>query len=229
MRTFVEAGVMGHAGARRAGISLALVTLTALALAGCAKSAEASSLPTPAVVWEKGEPTGAEWDSEWATAYRDAEIQLSAANVFADFSDPDLVEAVGYDQAEAEARTTAKNRFESRREFYEYQGTYAFWGAIVGVDEAADGQSAWVSACYYAPGRDDRVDSYVASALVTRNADGSHSFDRDTARAHPGGCEDAKKWVARWATPIDIDNVGRDSVRMPLPREYYVKLGVISE
>jgi len=230
--TLVEAGVIGRAGARRAVAGLALGALAALALAGCAKSAEASSLPTPAVVWEKGEPTGPEWGSEWATAYKEAVIQLSAARAYADFSDPDLVAALGYDEAQVAATDAARDRFDSKSEGYAFEklrGTYAFWGGIVKVDESADGSSATVYGCEAA------IRSHVGlvptpdTAVVTRTSDGGFAVEWASDLNHPNTCNAATIWVATWAAPIDLTDVGRSSVKKPLPRDYYVKLGVISK
>jgi len=215
-----------------ASIAPSVVLVGVMALAGCS-SPEASNLPTPAAVWGDGEPTGPEWNSEWATAYKEAVIQLSAARAYGDFSDPDLIAALGYDEAQVKAMTSAEDRFEqnsSEYSFYELDGTFAFWGGVVEVDESADGTSATVYACEPSIRGGTELVPAVDTAVVTRTAGGGLNVDSNAHEGvHPNNCADATIWVAKWAEPIDIDNVGRDTVKMPLPREYYVKLGVISE
>ena len=50
-------------------VASAGVGLMMLAVTGCAHDPKASNLEPPAIVWVGGEPTGPEWDTEWAQAF----------------------------------------------------------------------------------------------------------------------------------------------------------------
>jgi len=217
-----------------------LIALAVLALAGCShESEEASDLTIPEVVWVGGEPTGPEWQSEWAAAYLTARTQRVAARAYGDFSDPDLVAALSYDRAWGEASAARDERFDpssDQRPFFELDGVYAYWGAITRIDEAADGDSAILYTCYAVRDNDGELTPYPTDYEITRHDDGTYAVDRndglenaDSTYKAAEACTDAKIWVAKWATPIDIDDVGRDTVKMPLPREYYIDLGVITQ
>lgn len=205
----------------------------ALMLAGCSETQEASDLPTPEVVWVNGEPGDGWWDSEWADAYVNAAIQRSAARAYGDFSDPDYIAAAGYDRVKYEASLAKDIRFagaSDERLEYEFNGVFAFWGNITHVRESDDGDSAWVYGCTAQISSGGRAFSVAEQLLVTRISDGVYRVGSSSV-VDPVGeiCDQDNVVVAEWADPIDLEDVGRDSVKMPLPREYYVELGVIDE
>lgn len=205
------------------------VLVVVVALSGCS-SPEATELPTPDVVWEEGAPTGSVWESEWASAYMEAKIHLAAANAYGDYSDPALIAALGYDSVVAEASIAEDTRFEpdsSQRSFYERDATFAYRSTIVAIKESADGSSAHIQGCATTRQGNDLI-GVAEDWTISKVGDGSYRAERNP-QGTAQGCGDATLWVGTWAQPIDFENVGRDSVKMPLPREYYVDLGVIPE
>ena len=205
--------------------------LTVLTLAGCSHDAKASNLEPPAIVWEDGEPTGEFWDSEWADAYLEAQIQMSAARAYADFSDPDLIASFGYDTAWGYAAASQDRRFGDKNNVnaaYGPDARWAFYGAILGIEEAPDGASAVVHACRAGYELGDFV-PMVAYWTLGKNADGAFYVIDTDGRVDDPSCRNTKIWIGAWAEPIDLFDVGRDTVKMPLPRDYYIDLGVISE
>ncbi len=204
--------------------------LLVASLSGCTQPAEASNLQTPAIVWENGEPSGPFWDTEWAAAYREATKQTALAHAYGDYSDPDYVAAVGYDNAYAVAKANSTFRFRdfnNNRRSFGATGTWAFYGTILDIEESPDELTAVVRACNAQNG----MVGYSARNLdwtITKSADGSHTASHLAGHLNDE-CLEAAMWIGVWAPPIDIENVGRDKVKMPLPREYYVKLGVIDE
>ena len=205
-------------------------SLLLASLGGCTQRVEASNLKTPDILWADGEPSGQFWDTEWAAAYREATTQRALADAYGDYSDPDLIAAVGYDSALAGAESNADRRFGSvanQHRQYDPQAIYAYFGTILSLTESADGKSAVVGAC--APRYEgSEIVPMAIDWLITKNTDGS--FYASLQFGSTGNeCHDAHVWIGAWAEAIDIENVGRDEVKMPLPRDYYVKLGVISE
>ena len=208
----------------------ALIALTVLALAGCSHDAKASDLEPPVIVWEDGEPTGEFWDSEWANAYLEAEIQMSAARAYADFSDPDLIAAFGYDNAWATAESSRDRRFGDENNVnatYGPDARWAYYGAILDIVESPDGSSATVYACHAGHEILDIV-PMNGDWTFTKDADGTH-FESYTNGGRDEECRNTKIWIGAWAEPIDLFDVGRDTVKMPLPRQYYIDLGVITQ
>ena len=90
---------------------LVVATLALLTLAGCADSREPSQLPTPAVVWPDGPPTGPYEDTEWVKAYRAQALAEAVAWNAMDFSDVALVEAIGLEEASSLAESRVEWRF----------------------------------------------------------------------------------------------------------------------
>lgn len=84
--------------------------IVASALVGCSDSREPSALETPAVVWPHGEPSGVHEASEWVQAIRSADLAWAVADANLDYSDPALVEQVGYASAEAATDQMASTR-----------------------------------------------------------------------------------------------------------------------
>ncbi|MCB2413340.1 hypothetical protein LGT39_10840 [Demequina sp. TTPB684] len=214
--------------ARRAGAAVCVIALSLL-LGGCSETA--SDLERPDVVWAEGEPTGGVWDSEWAQAYIDATIQRNLAAVYADVSDPDTVAALGYDGATAEAYALKQQRFSGAlvdTRATELDAEFAFYGNILAIEESPDGNSAVVEGCYSAVRGGQQV-LYALDWTITKHPDGRYSTEHEWGVTGYGECFNAEPVIARWAEPIDLDSITRDTVKEPLPREYYIDLGVISE
>jgi len=87
-----------------------VAAIVASALVGCSSSREPSVLETPSVVWPHGEPSGVHESSEWVQAIRSADLAWAVADANLDYSDPALVEKVGYATAEAAADRMASTR-----------------------------------------------------------------------------------------------------------------------
>ena len=102
------------------------VGLMMLALAGCGDSREPSHLPTPAVVWPDGPPTGPYEDTEWVKAYRAEALASAVARNSMDFSDKTYVELTGYDVADKRA-----DNYESTRERYFASGDESLLPSLV--------------------------------------------------------------------------------------------------
>lgn len=210
--------------------AFAVSTALATMLSGCT-SESASDLPAPNVVWDHGEPSGDLWDSPWAQAYIDARVQATLARVYGDYSDPATVEALGYDSAVIEASILADTRFTglpNQVEYTDLLAEYAFYGTILDIEEAPDGRSARLDVCRLGMWMRDPVPS-AEWWEISKNPDGSYSTEHQWGVFGPGDCPATPPWVARWEEPIDLDSITRETVKMPLPRDYYVDLGVISE
>ena len=210
--------------------AIALATVLVTVLSGCT-SESASDLPMPDVVWDNGEPTGDLWDSPWARAYVEGSIRLNLAYLYGDYSDAELVSTVGYDRAVNEAQVEAKTRFSGlplEKLYLDLSSQYAFYGTILAIDEAADQGSARVQACVLGTRGGEPVPMSV-DWIITKDAEGRFVTDREAGTRLEGGCSEAETIIARWAEPIDLESITRDTVKMPLPRDYYVDLGVISE
>lgn len=91
----------------------ALVALVAVGAVGCSNGSEPSTLETPAIVWPDGEPTGPYEDSEWVKAIRARDVSWAVADSQLDYSDPTLVEQLGYARAQdaAESAESARRRY----------------------------------------------------------------------------------------------------------------------
>lgn len=211
--------------------SLALTTaLLAGLVASCAGPEEATDLPEPSIVWENGEPTGGLWDTDWRTPFLAASVQLQLADAYGDYSDPDFIAAVGYDFAARIANVSAGFRFGSDNNqlfLYGDDGTWAFYGGVLGFEVEPGDEAVLIHACHGSI-RDDEPQFDSVDWTITKLPDGSYLADYSLGSLNDE-CADVDPWIGAWAEPIDILDVGRDEVKMPLPREYYVDLGVISE
>ena len=206
------------------------MVFAALTLASCASSDSASDLPEPSIVWERGEPTGGLWRTEWGAPLLEAEAQLQLAGAFGDYSDPDFIAAFGYDSAVGIAEANATRRFGSDNNqlfLYGDDGTWAFYGGILAIDDVPVEGAAVIHACHGSM-RDGEPQFDSVDWKITKLSDGSYIADPELGSLNDE-CADVDPWIGAWAEPIDILDVGRDEVKMPLPREYYVDLGVISE
>lgn len=209
-----------------------LVVAGVVVLSGCTAQ-EASDLPESKAVWPNGVPSGELSTSDEVIAVREAQEQLNNAIAFADFSDPALIAAVGYDEAQAWADWLHDERFA------DHPGP-----AQLSVMEKASIQVSFFEPLDAVPAENGGVlvhgcgkGSYALSFdvtyetwLVTTRGAGEFSarmLDANSSDTH--GCEDVTIRAAMRDVPIALNDVGRDSVKMPLPREYYVELGVIDE
>lgn len=220
-------------GIRGLGKLISWVSIVVLvgALSSCTTNEKASSLPMPSLIWEPGQPTGVPWNSPWAQAYLNASTQLTLAQVYGDFSDPATVTALGYDSAVSEAADPNELRFSglpNETTIAELRAEYAFYGTILSIDEAPDGNSAVVDACYMSL-QGGKPQLFSMDWTISKDPAGRYSAEHEGGVLRTGECPETPPWVARWSSPIDLDSITRDRVKMPLPREYYVKLGVISE
>lgn len=211
--------------------SLALTTaLFAGLVASCTGPEEATDLPEPSIVWENGEPTGELWDTEWGAPFVEARIQLQLAGAFGDYSDPDFIAAFGYDSAIGIADANEARRFGSdNSQLFQYgdNGTWAFYDGILAIDDVHGEDAVVIHACHGSM-RDGEPQFGSVDWTITKLPDGSYVVDPGLGSLNDE-CADVDPWIGAWAEPIDILDVGRDEVKMPLPREYYVERGVISE
>ncbi|WP_226264641.1 hypothetical protein [Demequina sp. TTPB684] len=211
--------------------------LSALLLAGCSPSA--SDLEPPDIVWPGGIPSGPLEDSEWGQAYRNAEIQLSTAQAFGDFSDPDLIAAVGYDYADTAAWASSIAEFDIASESQESIDSYTAFaskGVIIDILEQPDGQSAEVLVCGGWNSTATGVRTLLYAWTLTREANGSITAgyqigDVGHYEDDPGGprCRHEVSQPGLWVEPFDPKDIDLKNIKEPLPREYYIDLGVISE
>lgn len=210
--------------------ALGIATASVAALSGCT-TATASELPMPDVVWEGGEPSGDVWDSHWAQAYIEASMQTSLARVYGDYSDPSTVAALGYEGAVKEASILSDVRFSGLpldRQYFGLLAEYAFYGTILDIEESSDGNSARIQACELGVRGHDAT-PFSMEWIITLHPSGGYSTEHEWGVNSLGDCPSTPPWTARWAEPIDLDSITRDSMKMPLPRDYYVDLGVISQ
>ncbi|WP_291379898.1 hypothetical protein [Demequina sp.] len=211
--------------------------LSTLLLAGC--SASASDLEPPDIVWPDGMPSGPLEDSQWGQAYRNAEIQLSTAQAFGDFSDPDLIAAVGYDYADRAAWASSIAEFDidtASQESIDSYTAFASKGVIIDILEQPDGQSAEVLVCGGWNSSATGVRTLLYVWTLTRKANGSITADYqigdvDHYEDDPGGprCRHEVSQPGLWVEPFDPEDIDLTDIKAPLPRDYYVDLGVISE
>lgn len=237
--------MMGRVNARPVVVGLALALLAILALSGCTKAepVEASVWAMPDVVWDGGAtPSGGAEDSPWAKEFRTNQLLTAYVWATVDTSYPEFVKQFGYDEA-----VNLGERFgdgTGNLHYYdsttgEYQADApATWDAQrllvtrVTVDPGGDSAVIEYSFVKYSQHFDESVKSTIGG--LTHNDDGTISLDGVLLSELPDGFEFAEDPpiedipTARWATPITKPTLGGE-VKMPLPRDYYVKLGVISE
>lgn len=228
----MSVGVVDQAVARRVVVGLALIVVAALAMAGCS-SPEASSLQISEVTWPDGEPHSDLSTSDEAVAIRTSQEQLYNAIAYADFSDPALIAARGYDDAQSWAEWVKDERFSAAplpkvvSEMEKAAVLVSFFEPL-DMERNADGGMI-VHGCgrgFYASSGSVTYETW----LVTTTGEGTRSarmLDSDSSDTR--GCEDVTIPAAERVVPINLNDVGRKSVKIPLPRDYYVKLGVISK
>jgi hypothetical protein len=228
---------------------VALVALTAAGTSACSKAepVEASKWDIPAVVWDGGvAPSGGAEDSPWAKEYREAKFMKSYAGARKDASYAEYVQKFGYEVAVKDAESMAKG-YDSFDDRDPESGDYvldapARWAAqrvlITSVTENSDGRSAVIEDCYVIYSVGSFHEEVICSAArLTHKDDGTISLEGVLSSELPAGADPAKPAVeptvdeiptARWATPITAPTLPGE-VKKPLPREYYVKSGVISK
>ncbi len=183
----------------------------------------------PAVQWEED----SRWDgNEWVEAVRRSESELSYAFVMGDFTDPDLIAAVGYVDAQTNAWDASLLRFSSDPSTLLAQTSrMAHFSTIESVDIAPDGNTAMVATCQALGESEAGEQSYgrttwwvrrlvtgevqAAPAMPTRHY--THNFFEDD----PCARIDAR--AALWSDPLDPSATGRDSVRRPLSSGAYAQ------
>lgn len=236
-------------GARRVVLGIALVGLTVLAVSGCSKPepVEASVWDIPEVAWDGGAaPSGGAEDSPWAKELRELDLMRSYAGARKDASYAEYVQKFGYDAAvkDADSMTEGYDSFDDRDP---ETGDYvldapARWAAqrelITSVTEDPDGRSAIIENCYVIYSVGSFHEEVICSAArLTHNDDGTISLEGVLSSELPAGADPATPAdeptvdeipTARWATPITAPTLPGE-VKKPLPRDYYVKLGVISK
>jgi len=204
--------------------------LSTLLLAACSPSA--SNLKTPNIIWPDGAPSGPLEDSDWGQAYRHIEIELSTAQAFGDFSDPDLIAAVGYDLAERYANNWSAFGFDPEttdRNQIEAITTYASKSIIADIEEQTDGRSAEVSVCGGWFTTIDGADHLIYEWEFARSDDGHITVTDVWLNTDRETCSVLVPQPGLWAEPFDSADIDPPSVKKPLPRDYYIDLGVISE
>ncbi len=214
---------------RRARVISLLAISLAFLLAGCSESA--SHLEERSVVWPDGKPSGPLEDSEWGQVYRHAEIEMSLATGNGDFSDPDLIAAVGYDLAHevAWASRALDPQLESARPDRVLRYTsYASIGTIIKIEEHPDTNSATVVVCGgWGLGLNGARSGLYTWTFARTPSGAIEAFDEFTSDWET--CSSVVPRLGLWAEPFDVADFDHTKVKMPLPREYYVKLGVIDE
>jgi hypothetical protein len=208
--------------------ALGAVALSLL-LSSCSQTA--SDLDRPETVWPEGKPSSTLEDSEWGQVYRRAEFELSLARAHGDFSDPDLIAAIGYDLADRVARGSRNyepDLSSGNQKVIESYTTYAHTSTLVTIEEGPGADSATGVACGGWDGVPEDAQSLTYTWTFTRSPS-----DFLTASYRVGSdikvCGDIELQPGLWKEPFDPANIDPDSVKMPLPREYYIDLGVISE
>ncbi len=213
-------------------------------LGGCTAGAPeveqtATNLNLPGVVWDNHPPTGEAENTQWAKEYRAQRIAEAAAYAYGDYSDPDLIAVIGYERAVEIAEWNQEHTppHVSR----DVDGTYRDdapvrirpqWEAIVEVVEHGDGTSATVVKCqllWFGENYESQHD--CQRVIMERDSNGVLIYgpapgtsDRDNADLPLPASDDFPR--AYWSEPIEAPTLP-DRIKMPLPRSYYVDLGVI--
>lgn len=236
-------------GAHRAVLGLALVAFTALGTSGCSKAepVEASVWDMPQVVWDGGSaPSGGAEDSPWAKEFREVQLIDSYAWATVDTSYPEYVKRFGYDEA-VKLGEDFGHGIGNLSDYDSKTGEYvadapvrsdAQRMLVTKVTEDPDGRSAVIEDCYVIYTTGSFHEEVICSAArLTHNDDGTISLEGVLSSELPDPAESATPATeptvaeiptARWATPITAPTLPGE-VKMPLPRDYYVKLGVISK
>lgn len=193
-----------------------------------------SHFNTTAAQWSEE----AQWEgNEWVMAVRNSEAQLATAWVRADFTDPELIAAIGYEDAETNAHYASTTRFNPQwltsSEFTELRtidvmAQYAHASRIMSVDVAESGQLARVSTCTLMGTSTDGEKVRSASWWAWRTSDGALQAAPvwPSAFGDSSGQDGFDCWTTQvdrvpWTTPRKIDDVARDTVRAPLARSAY--------
>lgn len=222
---------------RRVAVTVASTALALVSLSGCTQPApeEASVLTMPDTVWSNRAPQGEADTSEWADALRQRTRIENLAFILGDYSDPELIHELGYDDALAAATHTQKARFDEPNVWGGMDKEIAMAKAtasileVLSVTPSSSGDSAHVEVCLAFFGyTTEKFDAGVVPYEITRLGDERYEIERGSLSFDPT-CSPAQLPHEVWAVPFDPENVGRDTVKMPLPREYYIDLGVISE
>lgn len=218
----------------RAVSATVLVVASLSACSGPTPAEEASTLTVPATVWSDGAPQGEADTSEWADALRRRSRIENLAFILGDYSSPGVIHELGYDNALYDATIAQESRFEDPgvwgdRKALTMARSTASLLEVLAVTPSPDGKSAQVEVCWGFPGAAaDKFDAGLRTYEITRLEGDRYEITHGSVTFDPT-CSPAQIPHEIWAVPFDPDHVGRDEVKMPLPRDYYVDLGVISE
>ncbi len=198
-------------------VSAVVLVASGVVIAIANKDPQPNDFDPPTVEWEED----AEWTGNpWVDAVRRSETLLAFALTKGDYTDPDLIAAVGYTDTKANAWGTWKTLPEV--------GTIAHASRVTSVDVAADGHTAKVSTCVWT-GDLSTGDAMTASASWwVRQLETGHyqaapaltygdTVHRDGESAH---CDNVTVRAAAWATPLEPDGLLRPAVE-PLPFTTY--------
>ncbi len=222
---------------RRVAVTVASTALALVSLSGCIPPApeEASVLTMPDTVWSNRAPQGEADTSEWANALRQRTRIENLAFILGDYSDPELIHELGYDDALAAATHTQQSRFDDPSVWggmdkeIAMAKTTASVLEVLSVTASPGGDSASVEVCLAFFGNTtEKFDAGLVPYEITRLGDERYEIERGSLSFDPK-CSPAQVPHEIWAVPFDPDDVGRDTVKMPLSRQYYIDLGVISE
>lgn len=205
-------------------VSAVLLAGTGAAIAIANKDPRPADFDPPAVAWEE-DP---EWvGNPWVDAVRLSETLLTYATARGDYTDPDLIAAIGY----VDAKANAWGRWMVLPEID--QNAHA--SRVTKVDIAADGNSAMVATCVWLGELETGYTRLGSATWWVRKLESGHYQAApaltygDTVHkgAEADHCEDVTVRKATWTEPIRTDGVANTPVA-PLALKAYPSAGTES-
>lgn len=190
--------------ARKAWAVVGIVALVGIGVivAIANKDPRPADFDPPAVAWEE-DP---EWaGNPWVDAVRLSETLLTYATARGDYTDPDLIAAIGY----VDAKANAWGRWMVLPDID--QNAHA--SQVTKIDIAADGNSAMVATCVWLGELETGYTRLGSATWWVRKLESGHYQaapaltygDTVNKGAETGHCEDVTVRKAAWAEPIDTE------------------------